>query len=74
MSQLKRDLAQAMQTNTPALALRHLLSSRLRSGEERAALQQDLEALRTMVDSASEDVILEALDFLAGWCQPDLKV
>ena len=43
-------------------------------GGDRAAVCADLESLRIGASDAEENVILNVLDFLSGWCSPQMKI
>src|SRR4051812_44976242 len=51
-------------------ACRTLLSKALRDGEEREAIRTQMEELRKLVSGEQEDILLEVMDFLVGWCSP----
>ena len=55
-------------------ALRTLLSKALEDGEKREAILTKLEELRKSVSDEQEDILLEVMDFLAGWCSPHAKL
>ena len=35
---------------------------------------RNLEELRNGSDTETENILLELMDFLAGWCNPDLSI
>ncbi|WP_377160641.1 hypothetical protein ACFJIX_13110 [Roseateles sp. UC29_93] len=74
MNVLKQELEQAMRSESPLMAFRQTVARHLAQGLNRTFLTEELEKLRTVVESDSEDVILEVLDFIAGWCHPDMKL
>lgn len=43
-------------------------------GESKENILYELEKLRQIVDDAQEDVILEVMDFLTGWCSPHMRI
>jgi hypothetical protein len=55
-------------------ACRTLLTKALRDGEEREAIVTELQGLLKLVSSEQEDILLEILDFLVGWCSPHAKL
>jgi hypothetical protein len=44
------------------------------NGGDRDAVYADLESLRIGASDAEENVILDVLDFLRGWCSPQMKI
>jgi len=55
-------------------ALRTSLSKALEDGEKREAILTELEELRKSVSDEQEDILLEVMDFLVGWCSPHAKL
>ena len=47
-------------------------------GQSRASLTDELEGLRTVLRGEGreddEDVVLEVMDFLSGWCSPHQRI
>ncbi len=50
--------------------LRRAAESELQAGTPREQVVAKLEALRTGLTDSDEDVVLEVLDFVTGWCSP----
>lgn len=50
--------------------VRHLLDDGIRSD----ALLEDLSEIRALVPQREEDLILDVMDLLAGWCAPDFRL
>jgi hypothetical protein len=74
MSYLREVLAEAMKSENPTLAFRSAVKKRVDEGVARDGLITELEALRKSVDESQENVVLEVMDFLKGWCAPDMKI
>jgi len=55
-------------------ALRTLLSKALRDGEEREALLGTMEELRKSASDDQEDILLDVMDCVVGWCGPHAKL
>ena len=55
-------------------ALRALLSKSLKDGEEREIILIEMQELRKSVSDEQEDILLEVMDFLVGWCSPHAKL
>jgi hypothetical protein len=68
----------ALDAPVPALALRDAISEALVEDNDRAALLAALEELRAHFRRIGrpevEDVLLEAMDFASGWCNPRFAV
>ncbi len=54
--------------------LQKCLISFKNQGMDRDAMLKNLEKLRAESDSGTEDVLLELMDFVSGWCVPALSV
>ena len=55
-------------------ALRTLLSKALEDGEKRETILIKMGELRKLVSDEQEDILLEVMDFLVGWCSPHAKL
>lgn len=74
MSVLKDKLQSAMRGASPLVDFRQTVGQLLDEGMDRQLLMRELEELRAIVDSDSEDVILEVLDFIVGWSHPSMRL
>jgi hypothetical protein len=67
---------QAVTSEQPLLRLRAEVQSLLAEGYEREVLLSQLESFRDYLrdsdDESSEDIVLDVMDFLTGWCHPDM--
>jgi hypothetical protein len=45
-----------------------------REGQAKDVILTRLEALRRSVSDEQEDVLLEVMDFLVGWCSPHARI
>lgn len=55
-------------------ALRDCLITFQKNGMNRDAMMKNLEKLRKESDPATENVLLDLMDFVSGWCSPGLSV
>jgi hypothetical protein len=55
-------------------ALRTLLSKALEAGEKRESIYTKMTELLKSVSDEQEDILLDVMDFLVGWCNPDAKL
>jgi hypothetical protein len=55
-------------------AVSALVRSLRRQGQTREAILVRLDALRSSVSVEQEDVLLDVMDFLVGWCSPNLRI
>jgi len=69
MTDLKAKLEVSMQQRSPNAAIRKVVADCISAGSDRQTLTEELENLRAEVNSNAE-----VLDFLAGWCQPDMII
>jgi len=74
MTDLQIELQSSMLGANPALAFRAYVEARLLQFGDRTALIDQLERLRCDLTEREEDVVLEVLDFLHGWCRPEFKL
>ena len=79
IADIDRELLAALDARAGLLTLRAILLRYKASGataEQVAALLQELRASAQdgAQDEAREDVILDALDMVTGWCAPQLRV
>lgn len=51
-----------------------LIKGLRKEGRTKDDLLSALQALRADVSDEEEDIILEAMDFLTGWCSPHAKI
>jgi hypothetical protein len=54
--------------------LRHAAEHELQAGIPREQVVAKLEALRLGLSDSDEDVVLEVLDFVTGWCSPHARL
>ena len=45
-----------------------------KEGQTKEAILARMEALRRSVSDEQEDVLLEVMDFLVGWCSPHARI
>jgi hypothetical protein len=69
---------QALTAPDPTIALRTAVVEARSAGTDRDTVQRQLVALRTHLQQedrdADEDVVLEVMDFLAGWSSPHMHI
>lgn len=76
-----RELAEAaLRTEQPAANLETVVRDLITSGETREAIGSELDALVVTLregggdETPEEEVVLEILDRLWGWCAPDVRL
>ena len=79
IAEIDRDLLAALDARAGLLTLRAILLRYQASGVTAEQVAGLLQALRASAqdgaqDEAREDVILDALDMVTGWCTPQLRV
>ncbi|PHV36143.1 hypothetical protein [Janthinobacterium sp. BJB304] len=79
IAEIDRDLLAALDARAGLLMLRAILLRYKASGVTAAQVAGLLQELRASAqdgvqDEAREDVILDALDLVTGWCTPQLRV
>ena len=55
-------------------ALRTLFGKALKDGEKRETILAKMEELRKSISDEQENILLEVMDFLVGWCSPHAKL
>jgi len=75
---ISRKLAQVLKNSgtreEAVCALCTLLRKALENGEKREAILTKLGELRKSVSDEQEDILLEVMDFLVGFCSPHAKL
>jgi hypothetical protein len=68
----------ALKSADPLGALRSLIESLLQQGRTSEAIlnlfENNRQMLRKAGREADEDMLMEAMDFLTGWCSPHMKL
>jgi hypothetical protein len=68
----------ALQPPSPTMQLREVAVQLLQEGFSRAESLKMLEDYRNQLQTeqryADEDVVLEVMDFVVGWCSPHVRV
>jgi hypothetical protein len=67
----------ALASEQPLWTLRAAVAEELRrSGDDRPRVLEDLEQLRAVLEDEGrdEDVVLDVMSFVAGWCSPQLRL
>ncbi len=68
----------ALRANQPAECLRELVERLLEQDYDRQKLAAGLESFRDRLRAeggeGDEDIVLEVMDFLAGWCSPHMAL
>jgi hypothetical protein len=69
---------QAFGSPDPLRALRAIVQKQVEAGNDRTTLLAELERYRAVLRAEGrdqdEDLILEVMDFLVGWCHPDMRI
>jgi len=55
-------------------ALRAFVEKLRKEGETKEAILARMQELRSAVSDEQEDILLEIMDFLVGWCSPHAKI
>jgi hypothetical protein len=70
MSDLDR-FRTALESPTAFVSLRDVVTALIDTGRTRESLVAELEILReTLTEETHEDVVLDLMDYLTGWCSP----
>lgn len=64
----------ALNQADPLAGLREAVVELRREGRSANDLRAALEEIRADLDETDEDIVLEVLDFLTGWCSPEMRI
>jgi hypothetical protein len=71
-------LRRSFKSKQGALASRAIAVSLIDDGLSKESLMDHLKGFRTEFrasgDADAEDIVLEVMDFLAGWCSPKMRI
>jgi hypothetical protein len=71
-------IQEALRSSEPVNELRNLVLRLLTDGRTREAILELLESARQQLRQANcetdEDVVMDVMDFLVGWCSPHMKL
>jgi hypothetical protein len=68
---------EALRSEEPMWRLRELVQDMLTHGQDRNEILARLESYRSVLREAGrddEDVVMEVMDFLTGWCSPHMRL
>lgn len=75
---LFEEINRALNSAAPHDTLRSVVLKLVLDGSERSELLKSLGEYRSLQKSvlseAEDDIILEVMDYLAGWCSPHMKI
>lgn len=77
MENLDKKLEKALTSQCPVKSIRELITDLLNHGVDRSLILMELDKFRLnkLQNRESEnDVILDVMDYLSGWCNPDAKL
>jgi hypothetical protein len=78
MMSVRDQLAQALCAEDPTTSLSNAVRLLVAQGQDRDSLYVELEKLRTLLEGsgreADEDVVLDVMDFLSGFCSPQVRI
>jgi hypothetical protein len=76
--QIEEQFSEALRSDQPTLRLRDVIIDLLAHGQTRDVIATELENYRNHLQdqgrSDDEDAVLDAMDFLQGWCSPQMKI
>ena len=72
--QLQSDLKETLRLKDPFDGVLRILQRFRDNGGQKEEASFVLEELRHEVEEDQEDVLLEALDRISGWCRPELRI
>lgn len=67
-------LSEIKNNHNNLLILRECLLKFKSLGMDKDCMVRNLEELRNGSDEETEDILLELMDFVVGWCNPDLLI
>lgn len=60
--------------NSNVLTLQKFLIKFKNNGMDKDSMLENLEELREISNSETEDILFDLMDFVAGYCNPDLSI
>lgn len=60
--------------NSNVLTLRKFLIKFKNNGMDKDSMLENLEELRKINNSETEDILFDLMDFVVGYCNPDLSI
>ena len=73
-NQFKNEINQAVINNTDLLEIREILLDYKNNGMDKQSMLSEINSMRIKSNPETEDVLLELLDFIEGYCNPSLAV
>jgi hypothetical protein len=70
----KKAVMEALNGAAPYRSLRLIVEAALSHGCDREELTRELEDLRPELAPAQEDVVLDVMDCIVGWCAPAERI
>ena len=67
-------ILKGLESNYNLLKLRNYLDDFKKRGMSREVMIEELEGLRVGVNTEREDILLELLDFVVGFCNSELSI
>ena len=71
-------LKQSFKSKQGSLASRAIAVALIVGGVSKDSLMDDLEGLRkefrALGDGDAEDIVLEVMDYVSGWCSPHMRI
>lgn len=67
-------ILQMKSENNGLLQLREFLVNYKNCGMDEESMYRNLEEMRSSSDDETEDVLLELMDFVGGFCNPTLRI
>jgi len=72
---LKKALEESLMHDKPVIELRSAVKRITVIGYEKEDVLNEFEALRNdLSNEAEEDIILDVMDFITGWCSPHMRI
>jgi hypothetical protein len=68
------DFRAALASGHSLEGLRVAVQDELSAGVSRAEVIEKLESIRPGLTESDEDIVLEVLDFVTGWCSPSARL
>jgi hypothetical protein len=68
------DFRAALASGHSLEGLRVAVQDELSAGVSRAEVIEKLESIRPGLAESDEDIVLEVLDFVTGWCSPSARL
>jgi hypothetical protein len=71
---LKQLFLDSLECDNPLEELRQVVQQVILDNTEREVVLSELESIRGQLNEDKEDIVLEVMDFICGFCSPHIRI